>query len=309
VQELQKRPKPLDDALELKIKQRLKDAEATAAFESAMEEARFAMSDYQTALADYEASLDDPTGERLEKPAPVDLKAVADKYRLTYGSLEMADYETLRDSELGQALEFDRQGQRLVTGAEIIFSGFDSLSPFYPHRIGGNYVYWVTEKRPSYVPKLDEARAEVVQYWKEQQAYQLAQAAAEKAAEQVRTGGKPLTEQFPDTAKLTGEFAWFSSAPPLGVDQPGHEFLKTAYKLEEGGVGVAPNEDRSAIYTVQKIKDDPRTLEELRTAFFKNLATFKQPYVTNVPVYYAQRSVQDWVEYVNQELGVKWIAY
>ncbi len=309
VVEPEQRPKPLDDALELLIKQRLKGDDATKAFDTAMENAFFELSDYQVLLADYEASLNDPEGEKVDKPASLDLKAIADKYHLIYGSVDSADFTALRESEMGTAFEFDRQSGRIIGGAEVIFGNFDRLTPYYPNKIGGNYLYWVTEKRPSHIPTLEECRAEVVQFWKEQQAYELARAAAQQAADDVRSAGQTLLEKFPDQAKQTGEFAWFSATPPLAVENPGPEFMNAAYHLPPNDLAVEPNADRSIVYLIQKTKDDPRTMDELRAAFFKNLATFKQPYATGVPRVYSQQAVRDWVDHVNEQLGVRWEGF
>ncbi len=312
IPEAKKRPRKLDEVLELQIKERLKHDEAQDAMQKAIEKANEDMQDYRNLISDYDYSVE--AGETPgEKPAPLDLKKLADKYHLTYGSTNLVDFTEFQDTELGKAMMF--VNRRLVSFTEEIFMNFDSITVKTPNLApaptldGSRYVYWVSEKHEARIPLLDEARNDVIEYWKKQEALRLATAAAQQAADELVKSGKSLLEKYPDTAKQTGEFAWFSSSPPLQVQEPGDEFMAEAFGLKADELGVAPNADKTVVYLIQKTKQDPRTDEELRDQFLKQLATFKTPVSSPVIRGYAIDARRDWSDFIADQMGVQWLAY
>jgi hypothetical protein len=310
IPEKQQRPKKLDEELELSIKRRMKAEEAGKEMQKMLDKVQAQMQQYHDLLMDYEFALEQGEDD-VEKPKPIDFRKLADECRLTYGSTDLVDYLEFQETEIGKSVHVSDQVVRI---ADELFSTFDTISlhaPFVPTAAftGESYVFWVTDKRESVIPKLDEARREIIDYWKKQEAYKLALADAEQVAQRARQNNEKILETFADTARQTGEFSWFSRTPPLNVELPGEEFLSLAFHLKENEIGVAPNFDQSIVYLVQKTKEDPRSAEQLRDQFLKEVATFKRPWNTAVVRRYSGEAAQDWTDFVQDEMGVQWLAY
>ena len=173
------------------------------------------------------------------------------------------------------------------------------------------FAFWKIADREAAVPKLDDegVRERVVAAFKKQKARELAEARATELAGQARESKKPLTELFADatvTGKPGGEppavldpgaFRWMrqSSAPNPGMMQQPRPvmgavpeigpvapaFMETVFnELKPGGVGVAPNFDRSAWYVVRLKERLPEgeELDSQRPRFLREAASSASPY-------------------------------
>ena len=248
---------------------------------------------------------------------------------MSYGSTPLLDIIGFQKEPIGQRnliitepRPFGGQPrQRPMSIAQFLFAQFHKLEPFNAERVDeflfpNVHLIWVTEKVEPKVPTLEEARESIVEFWRYGKAIELAKAKANSVADQVNQSGKTLKEEFPDSANATGEFTWYSGntldfSNPAHVDRPGEDFMTTAFELEPGKAGVALNANRNAAYVVQKIKDDQREESELQDEFFKAIATSQGIPFNVVQRYQAnsRRVTEDWLDDVESEMGVKWIAH
>lgn len=184
------------------------------------------------------------------------------------------------------------------------------------------YLWWKIDEAAPQVPEFADVRDEVLETWKMIQARAAAQKAAEDYARQVRAAkGTTMKEIFADDANLpvkeVGPFAWLTGGnvpfamqqlPPRisevpGVDKPGDEFMRTAYRLEPNEVGVAFNEPKTMVYVLQVTGTDPSE-EILQREFMVKIKNFDryQQAASNTQ-YQAQRN---WMQSLNEQYGVHW---
>ena len=252
-----KRPKPLKEVESL-IRRQLKGAEATQAFREALTTAESAVENYNLQLLQWGEDSSEP------KPEAPDFQAIADENGLRLGETELLDNEQLNKTELGGTLNFNPAARTVDRLGDIIFNRYNSLDPYSTANFSDNtkaFVYWPTELADSEIPKLEQCKEAVIEYWRLQKAFEKAQEAAEAIAAKAGPD-KMLTQIDPEKAAPTGEFTWFQArgqraafSSPIGVEGPGEEFMSTAFGLKRGEAGVAANARRDTIYVIQPISD------------------------------------------------------
>lgn len=199
-----------------------------------------------------------------------------------------------------------------------------------------NYLFWkiaeVDEKELTLSEFRNDpkVRAEVTQAWKlgegredaADTAQTLAVAAANKMAEKLR-GGAAIADvaQGQTNAQIvpTGFFSWFSlpAAPDPqgfdrvslssieGVDSPGPEFMKTAFGLGVGEVGVALNYPRTMAYVIRVNEVRPDE-DKLRTDFLEKFKSSTLPSGVGVIAQYELAEAERaWYEELNAEFKVE----
>jgi hypothetical protein len=315
-----RQPKKLNDELELSIKHRLKQAEAQTALQAAVEKVNLLMREYSHSLAEYESRKSLPIEDRVEKPQLLDLAAIAAENHLKFGATGLCSLADLLADPFGQAIEFlvDRntgqfQPRRI---ADAVFDSFDRPQLFSVEQynsMSAIYLCWITEKVESRVPGFDEVKTDVLDYWKQARALELAQAAAQKLASEL--AGKKLAEEHKDKAVLTGSFRWLQAnfrqatyGSPLGVKNAGEDFMKAAFRLTPDELGVAINDDRTAAYVIQLVTPDPRTDPQLLEQFLNHVATVRRIDPGSVHSYYGGRLIEGLVERMERELDVEWLV-
>lgn len=317
------RPKKLDAALELAIKQRMKREEANQQMSMALEKVRDAMNDYSLNRSDHESTKSLPKADQIPLPEPLNLESLAAENHLRYGITELSTYEDLIKDPVGMATEFlqdpatGRFGTKRV--ADDIFVNFDRKQLYSLdecNAIGETYVYWLTEKVDSRIPSFEEAQGDVLDYWKRRKSIEMAKSAAEKVRDDLSSGGKMLSLEHPDQAKLTGGFRWFQDTMdqtrygnPQGVRNAGEEFMAAAFGLKPNEIAVAPNADETAAYVIQLVADDPRTDEQLRDQYLDHVATVRQVVPSATSSFYNRKAVDQLVKTLNDDLKVEWLAY
>ena len=258
-----KRPKPLKE-VESVIRRQLRGAQATQAFREALTTAESAVENYNLQLLQWGDDSSDP------KPEAPDFQAIADANGLRLGETELLDNEQLNKTELGGTLNFNPTARTVDRLGDIIFNRFNSLDPYSTGSFSDNtkaFVYWPTELAENEIPKLDQCKEAVIEYWRSQRAFEKAKKAAEAIAAKAGPD-KNLTEIEPEKAAPTGEFTWFQArgqraifSSPIGVEGPGEEFMSTAFGLERGEAGVAANARRDTIYVIQPISANESVAE------------------------------------------------
>ena len=201
-----KRPKPLKEVESL-IRRQLKGAEATQAFREALTTAESAVENYNLQLLQWGEDSSEP------KPEAPDFQAIADENGLRLGETELLDNEQLNKTELGGTLNFNPAARSVDRLGDIIFSRYNSLDPYSTATFTDNtkaFVYWPTELADSEIPKLEQCKDAVIEYWRLQKAFEKAKEAAEAIAAKAGPD-KMLTQIDPEKAAPTGEFTWFQA--------------------------------------------------------------------------------------------------
>ena len=256
---------------------------------------------YRTDLRLYEASPDTEP-----EPKALNFEQLAKDNGLTYRELAAMDEEALSQTEIGMV------GAMFGTSyASALFGNFSELKLMEPESLMGDKLVWVSKKLPAEVPELDAARDTIVDYWKRNQAIDLALEDAKAMAGKVSQSEQFMKEQN-EAAVQTGAFTWFTMngfqmgaqySRVTGVEKPGAEFMEAAFGLENMKAAAALNADRSVAYVIQKTADAGESEETLRKTFLSSTEGLGS-YPTQVPMVLATenaRVTQQFIKNLREE--------
>lgn len=255
-------------------------------------------SDYLTDQLDSQEA-----GEKAPEPpaALTDLKALAEKYKLTAEKTTSLSGFDLRDVPLGQVRcpahtlpGTTPDGQRAAVPQSltyVLFGGakVEKHQPLiaFDKDNGDRYVVMLVEDTPRSTPKLEEIRDQVVAAWKQRKAADLALKAAEELAAKVRETGRTLKDFFAsDNTKqvgVTDPFSFFNVtgvspntgeftlqlSNPEPLQAAGPDLLKRAFELKDGEIGTSLNYSRDTAYLF-RVNERLRSEEDLKEDFVKN---------------------------------------
>jgi len=240
----------------------------------------------------------------------------------TLGHVKLSNYLEVAKTELGKAVSpytqtnFVRQAY-FQTEPSLYRS--DSIQ-HWDFQNGGSqaqYFYWITEIEEAYIPTFEQAKEDVVEAWKKEEARKLAyNAARDMVAEARKTDS--LKSAFPEKVKSTGSFSCMrqrnarfgEQVPSLNtqidnVELAGLDFIEMASALELNEIGVAWNDNQSIAYVIQIVAEE--SSEEQRIADFLD----SQSQGDDTPLrikqgYEIQRYQAEWVEELLDDMEVRW---
>ena len=302
--------KPLTDVAET-IRRSLALPIANAKMTSAIEEMKHEVDDYFFELESWESDEDD--AERGEKPQMPDFEALAKRYKLQLKQTGLVNRNEMKVDPLGsiplgngtlsEALFFMAGDRALYESTP--FGGASAIVPDY-------YLFWNIENEQPHVLDFEDAKPQIVEFWKKQQALELAEKEAQSIRTKVNDNRKSkLSELYPERALTTGQFSWFDSvrggilSQPGNVENPSDEFMETAFSLQQLEAGVAVGRDRETVYVIQSISGN-RPVEELGADYLQNqFAKFKQVprEVNRAAGYYYSLEKRKADEALRKELG------
>ena len=167
---------------------------------------------------------------------------------------------------------------------------------------------------------MSEVRDEVLQSWKQIQARELARNRAKSLVEKAREADKPLAEAFGagDGVQVTTTpaFTWLtrgidlnmlgSQAPPKlseveGVQDAGPDFMREAFSLSVGDVGLAMNQPQTICYVIRLVSLAP-SREVLRNLFMVD------PYAQYQAASQEDRfeTTRAWIKNIETEAHLEW---
>jgi hypothetical protein len=258
---------------------------------------------------------------KADKPAAPDFRAIADELRLQFVETALVDALTIKEDPIGKVdhWEFSTSGPTQINTGDLIFAQFEETSLFQPGIVdefisGSKYIYWLKEKVDQKVLEFEEAREDVVKFWKRQRAIELAQQEAARIADDVNASGKRLSDVYGEKAKATGVFSWFATVgrltygTPDGVVEPGEEFMRTAFGLENGKSGAALNDSRDTVYVVQVVEPYDNSAAELgreylEKNFFKTQQIPRE--IMAAKDLYQRRMNFDWIEEFRKSMKIQ----
>ena len=305
------------------IKRSMVEADARQRLQDAYDEVMEEMEGYR---AGYEYYLS--TEKEEDRPEPVDYQALADRLKLSFVETEFMDETNYMENPVGKIQEISIQGQqdfRFVPVGLKLLASFEQLNLYQPFRaseLGGSgpIVYWVIEKADVSVPSFADAKDAVVDYWKMQQAQQLAEKAASEFMAKVQSAQQPMLSVDPDSVQQTGSFSWFqfpqnqfggnrgvTYSAVAGTDGIGEKFMTDVFALQPMDVTVTRNETRDVFYAVQLIEQDD---EPLNDQYFTLVETTQSMPVDAQMVagFYDNRYRFEAVEGLFESMQVKWLT-
>lgn len=313
-----KRQRPLKEVAE-DVKRNLKGRAATEAMNRALEDASRNVREYQFKL--YDASDAAFTaGKKFDQNTfpKYDGSEIAKKLGLQFAETGLFTKDDYRKTELGKmdAL-FTQQFRQVIP--PLLFSQASYYEPSEPVLSGfgaKRVVFWFVEKHDAKVRTLEEAKDDVIAFWRHNLAFEAALRDAQKAAEEVSTTKKPLSERFGERAKLTGQFSWYSRdmrfglSQPVGVESPGEEFMETVFSMKEGSVGVSHNQTKDIVYLIKIISTDRRTGDDMNREFITRVAE-QQMFPMDVQVVsenYLMQLSEDFTNELIDDYKIEWLT-
>ena len=229
--------------------------------------------------------------DTVTDPGKLDVAVLAKQHGLTPGSTPLADRHEIERHEVGQKVRrLDmaalQRGQFVqLSLADIAYGNSEPLySPQEEMSTepDATFIYWRTAEQVGGDVTLKEAREQVVEFWKRQRAFELAQKNAAELAEKAKNAkdAKSLKDVFEPTKVIAPPaFSWLTTgsvgfsgggqlelSPVLGVTLPGQDFMRSVFSLHPGQVGAAPNQAHTTVYVVRVLSQEPSD-EVLRQQF------------------------------------------
>ena len=330
--EAEPRYRALDDKLAQEIRDEIQRDRAIQEMLAHLDKIAARMRDYGSKYEAYRAV--DPkkkAAQPKERPAPLDLKALAAAEGLQYvvpPALSAAEADSL--AGIGGSFEPDPRGSVLRgdSFAKVAFSNEALLLPLtFKDNQDNYYLFWKLEDQPAHVPDFPDVNEAVRLAFKTLAARELAKAKAEKMASfataegnNVATVESRLRKAADEEPKLpvlsTGLFSRMTQRYTFNPDQPfpfaqvdsevpnvdraGTEFMDTAFSLQAGQAGVAPNAPESVYYAIAVTDRQPAKTED----FFSRWAAIEMQYLQEQ----TQETSQRWMEDQRKEAGLKMIS-
>lgn len=323
---LKKQAKPLRDVADA-IKRQLVAADVKKAIDEALVEASSQVSNYRGAYMSWKINKE--SGSKDEQPV-FDYEGIAKSLNLIANETPVVDDEGLEQEPIGKVMTLinvaSRGGQyqpQAVSVANYIFNKFEQLDEYESETImdfqtRSQYIFWLSDKREPRIPSFDECRDDIIALWKQQQAFDLAQAEASRLAESMSDQrAKKLSAVFPDRTVKTGEFTWFSNygrpaiSSVIGVSSPGDDFMSTAFGLGKLETDHSSNGSRDTVYVVQRVSEE-QPIDEVATDYMENqFFKFKQipTQVRDTATWYGNQMNLDWNAEFVEEMGLEYVGY
>ena len=307
--------KPLTDVAD-EIRRALALPKANIKMSLAIETVEFELQDYYNDLEDWKS---EDTNDLSEKPALPDYEAIAKQYNLRLKQTGLVDRDAMKTDPFGST-PFDNT----TTTSEYLFFFAGDRKLYDTGRYGGAsqlipdyYLFWTTENEKPRVADFSDCKEQIVDFWKKQQALELAKEEAKSISNAVNDNRRSkLTELYPDQALPTGQFSWLVPTrrqgsvlgKPGNVEFPSDEFMQTAFSLVELEAGIAVDSRRETVYVIQATKGS-KPVEELGADYLQNqFMKFKQvsPGVNGAAFYYSRREQVKYHRELRDELGLEY---
>ena len=305
---------PLWEA-EASIRDKLAAESATGRMETALTAVETEMVAYEKKRVAWE--IDQATDDSIPEPDPIDLNEIASQ-----NGLSVQRTELISPSEMVE--NYEGLASSVVSGRSTLFLylAYRDLQTFTTvtstDADGNRYLAWTTEVTEERVPEFAEIKDDVESAWRFGEARALATARANELAAEARASGESLATTFTGNDDLevvtTGSFSWLTagsvpqfSSPRLqiseieGVDRPGPDFMRTAFSLPAGEVGVAMNHPESVAYVIRVTNEDT-SVELLQDQFI----TANQNMYLQVGQSDMQKVYTTWRENLLADAGVHW---
>lgn len=289
-----------------------------------LEEVSLEVRNYQAQFADAEAE----AFEARKKFEPNDYPAfdgteIAKKFGMTFHETGVVTSQEFEKTELGKARVFLPQQQQLFPVVNIVFGNYARLNHYEPSDPIDSfleqkyYVFWYAQKLDHEIPKFEDVKDKVIEYWKYQKAFEATMVDAKRAAETANSAQKPLADTFGEKVKMTGEFTWYDNrmsfglAQPTGIENPGEAFMETVFDLDEGQTGVAYNVTRDTVYIIRLLTKQKQSSPELNKDFISAVSRNQMlpMEVQYVAENYTRQLADDISNDFVEEFDIQWVGY
>jgi hypothetical protein len=269
-----------------------------------------------------------------QKPVAPDYEALAKEndptgdQGLTTGQTPLMSQWDLQDEKSGVGRSLVEPRESGIPFADYAFRekwdlyvAADSSTFGEDYREQSRYLFWKVADSKEKVLEFESpgVREKVLRAWKAVEARKLAVKAAESLGEEARKGGLSLATTFAERPDITvtapRPFSWVtygnvprgtSRMPPrlstvTGVDMAGPDFMRAAFALKRGQIGVAMNHPKSIAYVV-RVSEFNKSDEVLQKEFeVDSYGSYGEVAATD-----RGQMIRAWQEDLKQTAGLEW---
>jgi peptidyl-prolyl cis-trans isomerase D len=238
--------------------------------------------EYASAQEEMEEARKLGTPSKKSLPAPIDLRALAQREGLNYESTPLLARE--QAEQFGQISGAEVGISRLSGGRKFADEFFDPKKALYEPEeltdlLGTRFLVRKIKDVAPHIPALELVRPDVSLAWKVAKARPLAEKAAQELAERLKKKPDSLKENtiegyrvvsVPAIARLQTNFlaSRFESGTPEetpipDVSYPGESLRKAYFDLQPGSVAVATNQPNTIYYVMVPERREPATFAAL----------------------------------------------
>ncbi len=277
------------------------------------------MSIYQSEIRAYQ----DAMAQKIKNnkaPDPIDLEKLGKDLGFEYGSTGLVDQESIQGTPIGTSFVMLGQRNQPFSFAMLVneSSGYGEL--FTPVTSlgfqGGNkrYLSWKIKETQPMTPSVDGVRDQIVEVWKKQQAFKLAESKARELATKVGSSSLKDALTTPEEKTLVLEpanFTWFnpmfarreSNLQLSNVEllQPVDDsFMEAVFACRPNDTVVASDSNKTVYYVVQVVELTPDV-----NALFEKFASAPFEGVSTVSQLESDRALQPWFQNLQKQIGFR----
>ena len=277
------------------------------------------MSIYQSEMRAYQESAAQKI-KGAKAPDPLDLAKLGKELGFEYGITGMVDQESIQATPIGTSFVMLGQRNQPFSFAMLVNESNGYGTVYTPVTslgfTGGNkrYLSWKIEETQPMTPSVDSVRDQIVEVWRKQQAFKLAEAKAREIAAKVGTASLKDSLSTPEEKALVLEpanFTWFNpmfarresrlQLSNVELLQPVDDsFMEAVFSTKAKDTAVASDSNRTVYYVVQVVEHTPEV-----NSLFERFASAPLEGVSTVSQMESDRALQPWFLNLQKQLGFR----
>ena len=277
------------------------------------------MSIYQSELRAYQEMIAQKM-KNVKAPDPIDLAKLGQEQGFEYGITGMVDQESIQGTPIGTSFVMRGQRNQPFSFAMLV----NESAGFGEHHTpvtslgftGGNkrYLSWKIEEKQPMTPSIDGVRDQILEVWRKQEAFKLAEARAREIASKVGTSTLKDSLATPEEKALVLEptnFTWFNpmfarmesrlQLSNVELLQPVDDsFMEAVFACRSNETVVAADSNKTVYYVVQVVELTPEI-----NSLFERFAAAPLEGVATVSQLESDRALQPWFQNLQKQLGFR----
>ncbi len=277
------------------------------------------MSIYQSELRSYQDAIAQKI-KNVKPPEPIDLAKLGLEQGFEYGITDMVDQESIQGTPIGTSFVMRGQRNQPFSFAMLVneSAGFGELhTPITSLGFtGGNkrYLSWKIKEEQPMTPSVDGVREQILEVWRKQEAFKLAEGRAREIASKVGSSSLKDSLATPEEKTLVLEpanFTWFNpmfarmesrlQLSNVELLQPVDDsFMEAVFSCKPNETVVVADSNKTIYYIVQVVELSPEV-----NSLFERFAAAPLEGVSTVSQLESDRALQPWFQNLQKQLGFR----
>ncbi len=277
------------------------------------------MSIYQSEIRAYQDAVAQKI-KNVKAPDKIDLAKLGQEQGFEYGITDLVSQESIQSTPIGTSFVMRGQRNQPFSFAMLVneSAGFGELhTPITSLGFtGGNkrYLSWKTEEKLPMTPSVDGVRDQILEVWRKQEAFKLAEGRAREVASKVGSSTLKDSLATPEEKTLVLEpanFTWFNpmfarmesrlQLSNVELLQPVDDsFMEAIFACKPGETVVVSDSNKTIYYVVQVVELSPDV-----NSLFERFAAAPLEGVSTVSQLESDRALQPWFQNLQKQLGFR----